>query len=208
MSDMISQPNAQEDNIMLKRLIILFSALIVAVPPAFAATYQLDPAHTQIHFTVPHLMVFKVRGNFNDFAGTLEVDGAGQTLSAVAAAIQTGSVDTRNQKRDEHLRSTDFFEVAKYPEMTFVSKKISGNGAEITVVGDLTIKGTTREVVLKGGFLGTNTDPWGNQRTGFEATGKINRTDFGLTWNKALETGGVVVGEEVEIGLEVEAVLL
>ncbi len=192
---------------MSKKILILFITLLFLAPSAFAATYQIDPSHTQVHFTVPHLMVFKVRGNFNDFAGTVEVDGAEKTLSAASAVIKTASIDTRNQKRDNHLRSADFFEADKYPEITFVSKKVTGSGSDITVTGDLTIKGVTKEVTLSGGFLGAATDPWGNQRAGFEATGKINRGDFGLTWNKALETGGVVVGDEVEIGLEVEAVL-
>lgn len=191
---------------MLKKIPILLLTLLLTAPATFAVTYQVDPVHTQIHFTVPHLMVFKVRGNFNDFSGTIEVDGPDNTLSSAAAVIKTASIDTRNQKRDEHLRSADFFDTGKYPEIRFVSKKISGGGTDITVVGDLTIKGITREVTLKGGFLGAATDPWGNQRAGFEAVGKINRHDFGLTWNKALETGGVVVGEEVDLGLEVEAV--
>ena len=191
---------------MTRYLATLFIMLFVSVPAAFAVTYQVDPAHTEINFTVPHLMVFKVRGNFNDFSGKIEVDGGKQTLTAVSADIKTASLDTRNEKRDEHLRSADFFEVGKYPDITFVSKKVSGNGPDITVVGDLTIKGVTKEVTLKGGFLGTNTDPWGNQRAGFEATGTINRHDFGLNWNKTLETGGVLVGDNVVIGLEVEAV--
>lgn len=192
---------------MRKIITILFIALLLGTPAVFAATYQIDPSHTQIHFTIPHLMVFKVRGNFNDFTGTIEADATAQTLTGAAAIIQTASIDTRNQKRDDHLRSADFFDVGNFPQISFKSKKISGNGADITVIGDLTIKGITKEVVLKGGFLGSTTDPWGNLRAGFEATGKINRRDFGLTWNKALETGGVVVGDEVELGLEVEAVM-
>ena len=192
---------------MLKKLSLLAIALLLVSPAAFAATYQIDPAHTQIHFTIPHLVVFKVRGNFNDFAGTVEADAAGRTLSAASATIQVTSIDTRNQKRDDHLRSADFFDAAKYPEMTFVSKTVEGSGSNITVTGDLTIKGITKQVVLQGGFLGATTDPWGNQRAGFEAVGEINRKDFGLTWNKALETGGMVVGDELEIGLEVEAIM-
>jgi polyisoprenoid-binding protein YceI len=192
---------------MLKKLILLALALLLVTPAAFAANYQIDPTHTQIHFTVPHLVVFKVRGNFNDFVGSVEADAASNTLSGATATIQVTSIDTRNQKRDDHLRSADFFEVAKYPEISFVSKKVDGSGSNITVTGDLTIKGITKEVVLQGGFLGATTDPWGNQRAGFEATGKLNRRDFGLLWNKTLDTGGMVVGDEIEIGLEVEAVL-
>jgi polyisoprenoid-binding protein YceI len=196
----------QEDIIMFKQLFALLLALFVAAPAAFAGTYQLDPNHTEINFTVPHLMVFKVRGNFNDFSGKVDVDETNKTLTTAAVTIKTASVDTRNPKRDEDLRSDHFFEVDKYPEITFVSKKVSGSGTDIAVIGDLTIKGVTKEVTLKGGFLGTNTDPWGNHRAGFEATGKINRQDFGLTWNKTLETGGVLIGDDVEIGLIVEAV--
>lgn len=192
---------------MMKKMLLLALALLLVAPAAFAATYQIDPAHTQIHFTVAHLVVFKVRGNFNEFSGNVEADTASKTLSGASATIQVASVDTRNQKRDEHLRSADFFEVAKYPEMSFVSKTVTGSGSNITLTGDLTIKGITKEIVLQGGFLGATTDPWGNQRAGFEATGKLNRRDFGLLWNKALDTGGMVVGDEIEIGLEVEAVL-
>jgi polyisoprenoid-binding protein YceI len=192
---------------MIKQFTVLLIALFITIPTTFAATYQLDPAHTQIHFTIPHLMVFKVRGNFNDFAGTVQTDATSMTLTSAKATIQTASIDTRNQKRDKHLRSADFFEAEKYPEISFVSKQVTGSGSDITVVGDLTIKGVTKEVTLTGGFLGAATDPWGNQRAGFEATGKISRSEFGLTWNKALETGGVVVGDEVKIGLEVEAIM-
>jgi len=174
--------------------------------PLYAASYTVDSVHSQVHFTVPHLMMFKVRGNFDNFNGSVEVDTANQTLTQASATIDAASIDTDNEKRDKHLRSADFFDVAKYPKMTFVSKKISGSGDTITVTGDLTIRGVTREVVLTGAYLGQTQDPQGNSRTGFEASGKIDRRDFGLTWNKALEAGGVVVGDEVEIGLEVAAV--
>lgn len=192
---------------MFKTISSLIIALLLAAPTTFAATYQVDASHTQIHFTIPHLMVFKVRGNFNDFSGSIEANPTSKTLSMATATIQTTSINTRNIKRDDHLRSADFFDVAKYPEINFVSKKVTGSGDNITLVGDLTIKGITKEVTLTGAFLGAATDPWGNQRAGFEATGKINRQDFGLTWSKALETGGVVVGDDLEIGLEVEAVM-
>lgn len=192
---------------MLKKMLLLAIALLLSIPTAYAANYQIDPAHTQIHFTIPHLVVFKVRGNFNQFVGSIAADASSKTLSAAKATIQVASIDTRNKKRDDHLRSADFFDAATWPEMSFVSKKVTGSGNDITLTGDLTIKGKTKEIVLQGGFLGAATDPWGNQRAGFEATGKINRKDFGLTWNKALETGGMVVGDELEIGLEVESIL-
>ena len=191
---------------MIKKMTAVLIATLFSVPTAFAATYAVDTAHTQIHFTIPHLMVFKVRGNFNDFSGTVEVDPDKQTLTSAQATIRTASIDTRNEKRDGHLRSADFFAVDQHPEITFVTKTINGSAEDITVVGDLTIKGISKEITLKGAFLGAATDPWGNKRAGFEATGQIDRRDFGLTYNKALETGGVLVGDIVEIGLEVEAV--
>ncbi len=186
----------------------LFSCffLLFAATPVIAATYVVDSVHSQVHFSVPHLMMFKVRGNFNSFNGSIEVDRASKTLSGAQAEIEAASVNTNNQKRDEHLRSADFFDAANHPQITFVSKRINGNGKDITMVGDLTIRGVTREVVLTGSYLGETPDPWGNMRTGFEARGQIDRRDFGLTWNKALETGGFVVGDQVEIGIEVAAV--
>ena len=191
---------------MLKKLTLLLSSLPLLATGAGAEVYNIDPAHTQIHFTIPHLVAFKVRGNFNDFTGTVDIDTQAKQLTSAQAVIKTASIDTRNTQRDEHLRSGDFFAVNEYPELTFKSKKITGSGDNITVVGDLTIKNVTKEVVLKGGFAGTATDPWGNKRAGFEANGEINRKDFGLNWNKALEAGGFLVGDKVEIGLEVEAV--
>lgn len=191
---------------MFRKSLLSMIILMFITIPLYAASYTIDSVHSQVHFTVPHLMMFKVRGNFDNFNGSVEVDTANQTLTKTSATVDAASIDTDNEKRDKHLRSADFFDVAKYPEMTFVSKKISGSGDAITVTGDLTIRGVTREVVLTGAYLGQTKDPQGNSRTGFEASGKIDRRDFGLTWNKALEAGGVVVGDEVEIGLEVAAV--
>ncbi len=191
---------------MLKKLSLLLSTLPLLASGAAAEIYNIDSAHTQIHFTVPHLVAFKVRGNFNDFTGTVNIDTQAKQLTSAQAVIKTASIDTRNTQRDEHLRSGDFFAVNEYPELTFKSKKITGSGDNITVVGDLTIKDVTKEVVLKGAFAGTAVDPWGNKRAGFEANGEIDRKDFGLNWNKALEAGGFLVGDKVEIGLEVEAV--
>ncbi|MBF0236118.1 MAG: polyisoprenoid-binding protein [SAR324 cluster bacterium] len=191
---------------MLNKLFATGLSFLVLSTSALAARYDVDPAHSQVHFTIPHLVMFKVRGNFTDMSGQIEVDTTKQTITAVQGTVKSASIDTRESKRDEHLRSPDFFDTAQYPEITFVSKKISGKGSKITVVGDLTIHGVTKSVELKGSYLGANKDPWGNEKTGFEATGKINRKDFGLIWNKALETGGFVVGDEVQIGLEIEAV--
>ena len=191
---------------MLKVPALVIASLVWLAPVTFADLYQVDPVHSQVQFTVSHLVMFKVKGNFDQYQGTVEADPASGTIKAVEAKIQTASVDTREKKRDDHLRSADFFDAANHPEMTFVSKRVEGSGGDITLVGDLTIRGNTREVALKGKYLGEIKDAYGKTRAGFEASGKINRQDFGLTWNKALETGGLVVGDEVEIGLEIQAV--
>ena len=191
---------------MFQKLLLLTAGLLFIVSTACSSTYGLDASHTQIHFSVTHLMVFRVRGNFNDFDGQVDIDTTNKTLTSANVTISTASVDTRNTKRDNHLKSADFFDVETYPEITFISKSVSGSDMDITVVGDLTIKGITKEIILNGAYVGATVDPWGNQRAGFAATGKVDRRDFGLTWNKALEAGGVVVGNMIELGLEVEAV--
>ena len=191
---------------MLKKLLLIAALLMLIAQSGFAASYKIDPAHSEVGFTVDHLMIFKVSGFFTEFAGTIEADPTTKTLSKVSATIQTTSVDTRIEKRDNHLRSPDFFDVAKYPEMTFVSKKIEGSGTGVKVHGDLTIRGTTKPIVLAGSFQGQNKDAWGNVRAGFAAKAKISREEFGLTWNKLLETGGVTVGDKVEINLQVQGI--
>ena len=192
---------------MINKIAALSVFLFFSAQLASAATYQVDPVHSQVEFTVDHLVIFKVSGSFNDYHGEIETDSAAKTLKAAKAEIKVASIDTREPKRDDHLRSVDFFDAANHPNMTFVSSRIEGQGNGITVYGDLTIRGTTREVALKGSFRGENTDPWGNVRAGFSASTVINRHDFGLSWNKALETGGVVVGDEVTINLEIQGVL-
>ena len=191
---------------MLKKMILLSFLFALFAQPGLGANYKIDPTHSQVGFTVDHLMIFKVSGFFTDFSGTIEADPETKTLNSTSTIIQAVSIDTRVEKRDNHLRSTDFFNVADFPEITFVSKKIEGSGANLTVHGDLTIRGTIKPVVLTGSFLGENKDPWGNLRAGFAASGTISRKDFGLTWNKVLETGGVTVGDRVEISLQIEAV--
>lgn len=191
---------------MFKKMMILTVALLfAAVQLATAATYTVDNAHSQVHFKVAHLMISTVRGEFNDYSATIEADPATKTVKSVKATIKTASIDTRNKKRDDHLRSADFFDAANHPEMTFESTRVVGKGDDVVVYGKLTIRGTTKVVELRGKFAGEVKDPWGNSKAGFEATTKINRQDFGLSWNKTLETGGLVVGDEVEIGLEIEA---
>jgi polyisoprenoid-binding protein YceI len=191
---------------MLKKILILIAVSILTAQIASAATYKVDPVHSQIEFTVDHLVVFKVSGSFNEYQGEIEADPGTKSLQSAKAEIKVASIDTREPKRDGHLLSADFFDAENHPLMTFTSKRVEGSGDNITVVGDLSIRGTTKEVALKGSFRGENTDPWGNIRAGFSASTTINRHDYGLSWNKALETGGFVVGDKVTINLEIQGV--
>jgi polyisoprenoid-binding protein YceI len=188
-------------------LVTVFSLVLIPLTVS-ASTWQIDPDHTSIQFKVRHLMVSNVKGVFHKFNGTVDMDDKDITRSRAVVTIDTNSIDTGVVKRDEDLRSDHFFEVAKFPTMTFVSKKIMRNGADkLKVTGDLTIHGITREVLLNvEGPSAAVRDPWGGTRIGATAVTRIDRKDFGLTWNKVLETGGVVVGDEVEITLEVELV--
>lgn len=183
-------------------------ALLLLPTLASASTWQIDPDHTNIQFKVRHLMVSNVKGVFHKFSGMVELDDQDISRSKVTIAIDTASVDTGVAKRDEDLRSDHFFDVAKYPTMMFASRKVDKIGADnLKVTGDLTIHGITREVVLDvEGPSAAIKDPWGGMRRGASAATKINRKDFGLTWNKVLETGGVVVGDDIAINLEVELV--
>jgi polyisoprenoid-binding protein YceI len=169
--------------------------------------YALDPAHTTVEFIVRHLMITKVRGRFTAFDGQIELPPGSDLPASITATIDAGSIDTREEQRDAHLRSADFFEVEKFPHLIFESTRIHGAPDDFTIDGKLTIRGVTRDVKLAGSFEGRATDPWGGVRVGYAAHTTINRKDFGLAWNAALETGGVVVGDEVRIELNVEAVL-
>jgi polyisoprenoid-binding protein YceI len=170
------------------------------------ATWSFDNAHSSIGFSVRHLMISKVRGHFNQWGGTFDYDEEDPTRSKLSVRIDAASIDTRDEKRDAHLRSPDFFDVEKFPALTFASTKVERDGDEFVVTGDLTIHGVTRAVQLKVESLGATKDPWGGYRAGFSASTSVSRKDFGLTWNAALETGGVVVGDKIEIGIEIEAV--
>ncbi len=172
-----------------------------------ASVYTLDPAHTSVEFVVRHLMITKVRGRFTAFDGEIELAPDSDLPRSIEATIDAASIDTREEQRDAHLRSADFFEVEKHPSLTFKSTGIAGTPDAFTVRGKLTIRGVTRDVELAGSFEGRAADPWGGTRVGYAAHTTINRKDFGLAWNAALETGGVVVGDEVRIELNVEAVL-
>ncbi len=164
-----------------------------------AGTWTVDAAHSELAFSVRHLMVAKVRGKFTDFTGTVEV-GTPVTDSKVTATVQLASVDTGTADRDAHLRSPDFFDTDTNPEMTFVSTSVTDSA----LVGDLTIKGVTKPVTFDIEFNGVAADPWGNTKAGFEAEAEINRKDWGLTWNAAIEGGGVLVAEKIKITLDIE----
>ena len=169
-------------------------------------TWDIDVSHSAIHFHVRHMVISKVHGRFAKWAGTVNLDEQDPTRSAVDVRIDAASIDTQVADRDAHLRSKDFLDVAAHPEITFRSKRIERDGAGYRVTGDLAIRGTSREVTLEAEFAGIGKDPWGNQRAGFSAKTALDRREFGLVWNAALETGGVLVGEKVEITIELEAV--
>ena len=179
----------------------------VATVADLSGTYVLDPAHTRVGFVARHAMVTKVRGQFNEFEGTAVVDGTDLTRSTVQLTIQAASIDTRNEQRDGHLRSNDFLAMEEYPQITFVSTAVEQTGPTgFEVTGDLTIKGVTNSVTIPFEFEGAATDPFGNQRVGFEGSVVINRKDYGVTWNAALETGGVLVSEKITLEFEVSAI--
>lgn len=169
--------------------------------------WKIDPTHTQIEFSVKHMMISRVRGRFETFDGIFHLDAQNPAASRVEGTIDVTSLNTQDQQRDAHLRSADFFDVEKYPKMSFRSTRLEPVGqGRFKVYGDLTIKDVTRQVIFDVTDEGQVQDPWGNKRRGFSAGSKINRKDFGLTWNVALETGGWLVGDEVTISADVELV--
>lgn len=183
--------------------------LILLIPQlSLAETWKIDPAHTAVEFKIKHLMISWVKGTFTDVQGSAVFDQANPDMSSVKVQIATASIDTNNKKRDDHLRSADFFNVDTYPVMSFTSKDVVvTNGVPTQINGELTLHGVTRALTLDiENFSQTVTDPSGNTRRGASASAKINRKDFGLTWNKALEAGGVVVGDEVRINIDVELI--
>jgi polyisoprenoid-binding protein YceI len=169
-------------------------------------TYQIDPQHTTIQFKVRHMMIANVRGVFGKFSGSVEFDPANPSASSIEVTIDVASIATPDQARNEHLKGADFFDAAKYPEIKYKSKSVSAASPEsFNVKGDLTMHGVTKEVEMRvGGMSGETKDPWGNLRRGCEAFAKISRKDFGLTWNAAIESGGVIISDEVDIILDVE----
>jgi polyisoprenoid-binding protein YceI len=169
--------------------------------------YRLDKSHSAVEFIVRHLMISKTRGRFASFEGEIELAPGSDVPNAINATIDVASIDTRDEQRDAHLKSADFFEVEKYPTLTFASTRVEGAPDNFKIYGHLTIHGVTKEVVLTASFEGRGSDPWGGERIGYSAHATVNRKDFGLNWNAPLETGGLLVGEEVKIELNVEAIL-
>ncbi|MGH3820603.1 MAG: YceI family protein [Pseudonocardiaceae bacterium] len=175
--------------------------------PQLTGTYTIDPAHTRIGFVARHAMVTKVRGAFNEFEGIAVLDGDNPANSTTKVTIKTASIDTRNAQRDEHLRGNDFLAMDSYPEITFVSTAVRQTGdTSFELTGDLTIRGVTNAVTIPVTYEGAATDPFGNLRVGFEGSVTINRKDYGVTWNAALETGGVLVSDKIVLEFEVSAV--
>lgn len=181
------------------------STAILTSTPTGATTYAIDRTHSEVLFRVRHLLS-RVGGQFRDFAGTIAFDPEHPEASSVKFAIQAASIDTAVADRDAHLRSDDFFAVEKYPEITFASDRVVRTGSDtFTVSGTLTMRGVARRVELPVTYLGVAKDPWGNEKVAFEASVRLNRKDFGLTWNAALETGGLLVGDDVDVQLNVQA---
>ena len=173
---------------------------------AITGTWAIDPTHTTIGFNARHAMIAKVRGSFAEFEGTFVIDGDNVAASTANLTIQAASISTKNDDRDVHVKSADFLDVEAFPTLTFVSTSASQSGSTFTVTGDLTVHGVTKSVPVAFELVGTSTDPWGGNRIGFEGEAEISREEFGLTWNAALETGGVLISDKVKLVLDVEAV--
>jgi polyisoprenoid-binding protein YceI len=187
------------------RFAVLAAALVVASPALAADTYQFDKSHTTVGFQVRHV-VTNVGGKFQDFSGSIKVDRVKPESSSVEFTIQAASINTNEPKRDEHLKSPDFFDVANQPTITFKSTSVKPTGKDTyEVAGNLTMRGVTKPVTLPITFLGEGKDPWGNEKMGFELSTTLNRKDYGIIWNKALDQGGLLLGDEVKVQISVEA---
>ncbi len=197
-------------NVIVRAVVVVCLGVSVWLNPAFGhaetARYVVDPDHSIVEFKVAHMVISKTTGHFKDYAGFIDMDPDAGTVKALEATIKTASVTTNQEKRDAHLRNPDFFDAEKYPTMTYKMKSYHKSGDGYTAIGDLTLHGVTKEVALTGNFNGVTKDPWGNTRAGFTAEGKVNRKDFGMVWNKALDSGGLVVGDEVLIKLDIECI--
>lgn len=190
---------------MFKTLPVLVVGLLALAAPALAATYEIDTAHSAISFKIKHLTISSVKGTFDDFAGTFTFDPADPAAAAADVVIQAASISTGNTKRDDHLRNPDFFDVEQFPTITFKSTGLAMTSAsEGVLTGDLTMHGVTKPVTLAVVFNGAVKDPWGNDKIGFSATGKLDRTEFGLSYGKVMEGGGLMIGNDVEFTLDIQ----
>ncbi len=195
----------------LKRLVLAALSFFFALTPytwvqAEMARYNVDLAHSTVGFQVAHLVISKTNGEFMEYDGFIEMDSDNKKIKAIEAIIQTKSVNTNHQKRDKHLRSPDFFNVEEHPTIIYKMKSYKKNGDQYIAVGDLTLLGVTKQISLVGSFNGVTDDPWGNTRAGFSGEGTINRKDFGMNWSKTLDSGGLVVGNDIKIKLEIEVI--
>lgn len=184
----------------------LFAVAVLAGTSLAADKFEIDRTHSSLGFAVRHMVVTKVKGEFNEWTGTILYDDKDITKSSVEVSIKTASIDTKDAKRDEHLKSPDFFDAEKYPDIMFKSKRIEKTEDGLVAVGDLTMRGVTKEIRIPFEFAGTVNDPYGNTRLGLSAKTKLTRQDYGMSWSKKLDAGGLVVGDDVEIGIEVEAI--
>ena len=184
----------------------LASMLVFAVGTAHAASYQVDPVHSTVGFAIKHLGLSEVHGNFTNFTGKIEYDPAKPEEFKAAGTVEVASINTGNTMRDNHLRSPEFFDAAKIPEIKFETTGIKKEDEEWIVTGKFTLHGVTKEIKLRGELSGPVQDPWGKTRIGLTARTNINRLDYGITWNKALDKGGMMIGDQVKISLNVEAV--
>jgi polyisoprenoid-binding protein YceI len=184
--------------------------MATTIPTQSATTWNIDPAHSAIEFAAKHMMITTVKGRLADAKGTITIDETNPERSTTTVEFDAVSLDTRSEQRDQHLRSADFLDIEKYPTISFTSRRVEGarseEGKSFKVVGDLTIHGVTKEVTLDAVYEGAGTDPWGGSRVSFSATTKIDRREFGLVWNAALETGGVLVSNDVKVLIEVQAI--
>jgi polyisoprenoid-binding protein YceI len=180
--------------------------MTTTAPTETRTTWKLDPSHTTVEFVAKHMMITTVRGRFAEFEGTIVADEANLGASSVEVTFKAASIDSRAEQRDGHLRSPDFLDVENHPDVTFRSTGLRGSKESFQLTGDLTIRGVTRPITLDVTFEGEGKDPWGGTRASFSARGKFDRRDFGLTWNVALETGGILVSNEVKINIEAQVV--
>jgi polyisoprenoid-binding protein YceI len=191
---------------MFRKLLIAAALTVAALPAQAADTYKVDPGHSDVSFQVRHMLT-QVRGKFNEYEGTIQLDPAKMENSSVEFKVKAASIDTGAADRDKHLRTADFFDTEKFPEISFKSKSIKATGKDTyNVTGTFTMHGVSKEITLPVSFLGTVKDPWGNQRAAFSAETTLDRKDYGIVWNKALDSGGALLGDDVKVSINLETV--